>query len=206
MKIRHVPPTVLEGITRIEDGPRSDDVDAADRIDQLDEALEVDDHHAIELATDELADRHLDRPQAANRIVAGELARVSGRIDVQAVDDLRVAPAREGPPALLGQWHVHHVARDREDGRLAALLIDAEHDEGVRAQAPPAGSGVGPHEQDVESAVHERPRPRCRCRRGCRRGRWHRARDRGERGRAETRGWRGGRRRQFAEPVVLVLG
>ena len=112
------------------------------------------------LRPDEVADGHLDRPQAAGVVLAGERARMALRVDVQAVDESRVAATREGVPALLGQRHVDHVARDREERGVAGHGVHAQDHERVRPEAPAPGAGIAADEQDVEAPVGQRPGPR----------------------------------------------
>ena len=64
------------------------DVQAADGIDELDEAVQLDDDHAVQLAADELADGHLDGAQATHVVVAREGVGVAGGLDVERVDEL----------------------------------------------------------------------------------------------------------------------
>ena len=134
------------------------DGDAADRVDHLLEAREVDQHVVVDVDAEAAADRLLDRvgalvgaraedPWVEHRDLAVDRVEHVGRRVAVAGEAGRVEVVER---AGLGELGVHHVARQAEHHRLAGRGVDADQDQGVGAHPLAALSPVAAQQQHVD--------------------------------------------------------
>ena len=112
------------------------DIDAAESVDDRDEAGQVDDGVIVDAQAEERAQGALEDVDAT-AVGALELARMVPCVGGQGID---LAP--EGP--AVGQGHVDHVTRDRDHRDRPADRIEGGHDHGVGQVRAPAGAESTP--------------------------------------------------------------
>ncbi len=114
------------------------DVDPADRVDHLDESLEVDRRVVVDVDAEEGTDRVFERAHPAVR----ELVLMAGRIAQQAVQLRGKGPA-------VAQRHIDQVAWQRSHADRPADGIDRYHDERIGQGVVAARAGVDADEEHV---------------------------------------------------------
>ena len=130
-------------IRRVVDLLRHVDIDAAQLVDHVDEAFEVDDHIAVCRDTEVLL-HHLLQQRGPAAVVALRLAGCVDRVDAGLVG---AVAARER--------HVHPgVAGNAQDAGSLAPRVDRDHEDGVGAGGCVAFAGppVQAHHPDVDRA------------------------------------------------------
>ena len=135
--------------------------DPADRVDDLPEAVEVDQQVVVDRDAECTRDRQLHR---VGTLVVGapDHAGVGGRdVAVDRVEHLLAVIAALLEPVGVervqrgagGERHVAQVAREAEHHRAAGVGVDADQDHGVGADAGPPDAAVAPEEQQVDPVL-----------------------------------------------------
>ena len=132
------------------------ELDTAHGVDEVGEPLEVDHRPVVHPQAGDALDTHDRRVDTGVLRALEELGVVEcpcgdgvevHPLDVEAAGELLVEHR------ALGEGEVLHVARERDQHRLAGLGVDAGDRHRVRAQAPPAGAGVTSEQQHVVATV-----------------------------------------------------
>ena len=145
----------LAGVARVvvvDDGQLDVDRDAAEGVDDLPEAGEVDLHEVLDLHAVEPAEGVLEGLVAAE-LAAREEVRPGARLLEEGVDLAVPGSPEDGARRDIGQRDPRGVAGQAEHGDLARRRVDAGDDEGVGVVGALAGATVGADQQDVEAAL-----------------------------------------------------
>ena len=141
------------GVRRIVDRPLDGDLDAADRVDHLAKALDVDGREVVDPRPEQLADRPLERGRPTLR-VRGRVGacRRHQRVQLRVVD----------PPIV--ERDSIQVARHGDQRALAGQRIERGHEHRVGQVLVSARREVDSHEEDG----HALAQAEVRLKRGCR--------------------------------------
>ena len=136
-------------------GTLSDEIErhAADGVDDLGEALHVDERVVVDVDVERVPDRLRQRHRlglATRRAVVLHQIRAGGHVREDGVGEV-VEPVRvlRSERAAGRELQARQVARDRHQRRAAGGVVDADEDHRVGAQPPPTRSGVAAQQQDV---------------------------------------------------------
>ena len=153
---RDVHPEAGPGATRVvvvENRVLNVDGHAAERVDDVLEALEVDHHVVLDVEPVELTEDRLDGVEAARLVGSRERVGAVARIEPEAVDLAAVRRTEDGPGGAGRDRHVHGVPRQAEHRDLLGRRVDRDHDQGVGVERAFLGPLIGADEQDVEAVL-----------------------------------------------------
>ena len=128
------------------------DLDAAERVDEVGEAEQVDERVVVDPKPEQLRDRLLERRCAL--LAAAE----------DAVERVRSSSVNGSSSRPASERHLGEVARDAERDRRAGAVLRGDEDDRVRAGADVARPFVGAEQQDRRPGLRVSPasRPRAR--------------------------------------------
>ncbi len=158
--------SVLVGVGAVVDSLGDGDLHPADGIDQIDEAVEVDEREVVDGDPRELLDTG-DQRGGAGRAAPRETIGVAHPVVPELVDDGREAVTLPDSQ-LFGQRHPRQVAGNGEQPDVPGGGVEAAEDDRVGANPAAADAGVPAEQQHVEplGAFPQSHRDRGRGRRG----------------------------------------
>ena len=131
------------------------DVDAAHRVDQRAEAVEVDDRRVVDAQPEHGRERVAGRGEPGVAVAGEEVAVLLGQGPDGVHQALGPAVVALGVElvqrVVVGEGHVLQVARHTEQHGVAGPGVDAGHHHRVGAHAGAVGAGVGAEQQDVDA-------------------------------------------------------